>query len=153
MSVAQTIAEEQLETLASTFGGALLRPSDEGYEDARRIHNGLIDRRPALIARCTGASDVAAAVRFGREAGLPIAVRGGGHNVAGRCVVDDGVVIDLSAMKGIHVDPDAAPPAPRAASPGPSLTARRPSSGLPSPAARSRALASPGTRSAAGSAG
>lgn len=85
----------------------LLRPADHGYEDARRIHNGLIDKRPAHIARCRGTADVIDALRFARESGLEISVRGGGHNVAGRAVTDGGVMIDLSLMKGIHVDPKA----------------------------------------------
>lgn len=85
----------------------VLAPGDDGYEAARRIWNGMIDRRPAVIARCTGVADVMAAVRFAREEGLPVAVRGGGHGVAGRAVCDDGIVIDLSPMKGIWVDPAA----------------------------------------------
>ena len=97
---------ELLEGLAGTFSGTLLRPGDEGYEDARRVHNGMIDRRPALIARCLGATDVADAIRFARASGLEISIRGGGHNVAGRAVTDGGMMIDLSAMRGIHVDPE-----------------------------------------------
>ncbi len=104
MAISPSLDAQQLEALSANFGGTLLLPQDDGYDAARRVHNGLIDRTPALIARCSGASDVAATVRFGKEAGLPIAVRGGGHNVAGRCVVDHGVVVDLSGMKGIHVD-------------------------------------------------
>jgi FAD/FMN-containing dehydrogenase len=77
----------------------------EEYELTRRIHNGLIDRRPALIARCRGTADIVDAVNFGREQGLEVAVRGAGHNVAGRAVVDAGLMIDLSPMRGIHVDP------------------------------------------------
>jgi FAD/FMN-containing dehydrogenase len=89
------------------FKGALIRPEDDGYDDARRIHNGSIDRSPALIARCAGVADVVAAVGLARDRGLPLAVRGGGHNVAGLALVDDGLVVDLSRMKGIHVDPTA----------------------------------------------
>jgi FAD/FMN-containing dehydrogenase len=89
------------------ISGSLLTPTDDGYDEARRVHNGLIDRRPAVIVRCQGASDVAAAVRFARDSGLDISVRGGGHNVAGRCVADDAVMIDLSEMRGITVDADA----------------------------------------------
>ena len=107
MATSVVIVEEQLEGLRMGFGGTLLRADDEGYEDARRVHNGLIDRRPALIARCHGAADVADAVRFARAAGLDVSVRGGGHNVAGRAVVDDALMIDLSPMRGIHVDPQA----------------------------------------------
>jgi FAD/FMN-containing dehydrogenase len=101
------IADEHIEELRTSFGGMLLQAGDDGYEDARRIHNGLIDRRPALIARCHGTADVADAVRFARSAGLDLSVRGGGHNVAGRAVVDDALMIDLSPMRGIHVDPTA----------------------------------------------
>jgi FAD/FMN-containing dehydrogenase len=92
--------------LARTFQGELIRPDDPGYGDARRVWNGTIDKRPALIARCTGAADVAAALRFARERELPLAVRGGGHSVAGTAVCDDGVVIDLSPMRGVKVYPE-----------------------------------------------
>jgi FAD/FMN-containing dehydrogenase len=105
MTVLTPFEEEHLETLAASFSGSLLRPQDDGYEKARRIHNGLIDKRPALIARCLNTADVIDAVNFGREERLEISVRGGGHNVAGRAVTDGGLMIDLSLMKGIHVDP------------------------------------------------
>jgi FAD/FMN-containing dehydrogenase len=85
--------------------GKLLRPSDDGYDDARKVWNGMIDRRPALIARCTEAADVIAAVTFAREQGLLVSIRGGGHNVAGNAVCDGGLMIDLAPMKGIRVDP------------------------------------------------
>jgi hypothetical protein len=88
-------------------GGALIRPCDAPYDAERRTWNGAIDRRPALIARCTGAADVRAAVGFARERELVVAVRGGGHNVAGTAVRDGGIVIDLSPMKGMWVDPRA----------------------------------------------
>jgi FAD/FMN-containing dehydrogenase len=91
--------------LRGRFRGALLRPGEEGYEEARRVWNGAVDRRPALIARCAGADDVALAVRFARERDLPASVRGGGHAVAGHAVVDGGVMIDLSLMKAVRVDP------------------------------------------------
>jgi FAD/FMN-containing dehydrogenase len=100
-----TIDEGRFGALASSFAGTLLRPADAGYEEARRVHNGLVDRRPALIARCTSAPDAAAALAFARDSGLPVSVRGGGHNIAGRAVIDDGVTVDLSPMKGIDVDP------------------------------------------------
>jgi hypothetical protein len=96
-----------IDELRTRFRGALLRPGEEGYDEARRVWNGAIDRRPALIARCAGADDVAAAVRFARERDLVISVRGGGHAVAGHAVCDDGVMIDLSLMKAVCVDPDA----------------------------------------------
>ena len=90
--------------LAATFGGLLLKPADAGYEEARKVHNGLVDKRPALIVRCRGVADVMDAVNLTRGLGLEVAVRGGGHNVAGRATIDGGVMIDLSLMKGIHVD-------------------------------------------------
>src|SRR5262245_20257013 len=90
--------------LASRFSGQLLKPADSGYDEARRVHNGLVDKRPALIARCRGGADVIDAVKLTRDLGLEAAVRGGGHNVAGRATIDGGVMIDLSPMKGIHVD-------------------------------------------------
>lgn len=92
--------------LREDFSGSILSPGSEGYETARRVHNGMIDRRPALIARCVGAADVVDALAFAVEHDLEIAVRGGGHNVAGRAVCDDGMMIDLSPMKGTWVDPE-----------------------------------------------
>src|SRR5712692_10151856 len=91
--------------LSARVSGVLLGPDESGYDDARRVHNGMIDRRPALIARCLGSADIADAVNFARTHCLDLAVRGGGHNVAGRAVCDDGLMLDLSLMKGIHVDP------------------------------------------------
>jgi FAD/FMN-containing dehydrogenase len=102
-----TIDQSTIEALAAAFRGELLRPGDEGYDAARRVWNGMIDRRPALIARCTGVADVVSAVNFARANELLIAVRGGGHSVAGNGVCDDGVMIDLSPMKGVRVDPSA----------------------------------------------
>jgi FAD/FMN-containing dehydrogenase len=89
------------------FTGALLQAEDAGYDDARKVFNGMIDRRPAVIARCRAADDVTAAIRFARAEGLPISVYGGGHAVTGAAVVDGGVCIDLRGMKGISVDPAA----------------------------------------------
>jgi FAD/FMN-containing dehydrogenase len=86
------------------FSGELLRPSDASYEEARRVHNGLVDKRPALIARCHNTPDVVAAIKLRRDLGLEVAVRGGGHNVAGRATIDGGMMIDLSPMKKIEVD-------------------------------------------------
>jgi FAD/FMN-containing dehydrogenase len=102
-----TIDGELLDALAARVSGTVLLPGEDGYDDARRVHNGLIDRRPALIVRCQGAADIADAIGIARSSGLEISVRGGGHNVAGRAVSDGGVMIDLSPMKGIHVDPAA----------------------------------------------
>lgn len=96
-----------LEQLAPSFSGQLLQPADAGYDEARRVHNGLIDKRPALIARCLGTADVADAVKLARALDLEVAVRGGGHNVAGKATVDGGLMIDLALMKGVHVDPAA----------------------------------------------
>jgi FAD/FMN-containing dehydrogenase len=95
--------------LAAALGerliGDVIAPHHLEYDESRRVWNGMIDKRPAVIARCSGAADVAEAIRFAREYDLPLSVRGGGHNVAGTALVDDGVVIDLSAMRGVHADP------------------------------------------------
>jgi FAD binding domain/Berberine and berberine like len=90
------------------FLGRVLEPDDDDYEDARKIWNGDIQRRPAMIASCTGPADVLAAVRFARERALPVAVRGGGHAVAGHALCEGGLIIDLSPMTGVRVDPLAA---------------------------------------------
>jgi FAD/FMN-containing dehydrogenase len=90
----------------ATLRGPVLLPADPGYDEARRIWNAMIERRPALLARCAGSADVMAAVGFARAHGLPLAVRGGGHGIAGSAICDDGLVIDLSAMRGVHVDPN-----------------------------------------------
>ncbi len=94
-------------TLAATFTGQVLRPGDPGYDEVRKVHNGLIDKRPAVIARCRGLADIVDAVKVAPDEKLEVAVRGGGHNVAGRATIDGGMMIDLSLMKGIHVDPKA----------------------------------------------
>jgi FAD/FMN-containing dehydrogenase len=104
MSKLGAVDEEALATLGATFSGFLVRPGDDGYNDARRIHNALIDKRPALIARCRGAADVVDALAFARASGLDVSVRGGGHNVSGRALAESGAVIDLSLMKAVHVD-------------------------------------------------
>ena len=95
-----------LESSLSGFSGVLLRPGDDGYEQGRRVWNGIIDRRPAFIARCRTRSDVSAAVRFGVRHGLSIAVRGGGHSLPGLSVCEGGLVVDLSLMKAIDLDLD-----------------------------------------------
>ena len=100
-----SLSQMSVEELQAAFSGQVLAPSDAGYDDIRQVHNGLIDKRPELIARCQNTADVADAVRLGRDQGLEISVRGGGHNVAGRAVSEGGLMIDLQAMKGIHVDP------------------------------------------------
>jgi FAD/FMN-containing dehydrogenase len=94
-----------LQGFVEAVRGAVLLPDDPGYDEARAIWNGLIDRRPALIVQCTGAADVVDAVDFAREQGLLLSIKGGAHNVAGNAVNDGGLVIDLSQMRGVHVDP------------------------------------------------
>ncbi len=93
--------------LAAQASGPVLGPEDAGYDAARAVHNGLIDRRPAVIVRCRQTSDVVAALAAARKGGLEVSIRGGGHNVAGRAVAEGGVMIDLAEMKQIEVDPDA----------------------------------------------
>ncbi len=100
-----TLDEVIVQKFKAIFRGELSRPGDAGYDEARKIWNGMIDRHPALIARCTGAVDVINAVNFARANKLLVAVRGGGHNVAGNAVCDGGIVVDLSRMKGIRIDP------------------------------------------------
>ncbi|HSL01464.1 MAG TPA: FAD-dependent oxidoreductase, partial [Rubrobacteraceae bacterium] len=100
------LGEAAVERFGSGLRGELLRPGDPGYEAARKVWNGLIDKRPALIARCAGVGDVIDSVNFARENDLLVAVRGGGHNVSGNAACDGGLVIDLSQMKGIRVDPE-----------------------------------------------
>jgi FAD/FMN-containing dehydrogenase len=102
-----TIAAIDIAPLQANFIGEIIQPDDAAYDGARAVWNGNIDRRPAVIARCRGVADVIAAVKFAREAGLTAAVRGGGHAVAGHAVVDDGIVIDLSLMRGTRMDPAA----------------------------------------------
>ena len=98
---------EGLDELGSALRGELLLPASVGYDTGRRIWNGAIDRRPAGIARCAGVADVVAAVRYARERDLLVAVRSGGHGVGGHALCDGGLVIDLSPMRGIRVDPAA----------------------------------------------
>ena len=102
---AHVIGEATVGELQAALRGPVIRPGDSGYDDARALWNGSHDRRPALIVRCAGAADVALAVDFARSQSLPIAVRGGGHSIAGFSGVDDGVVIDLSDMRAVTVDP------------------------------------------------
>jgi FAD/FMN-containing dehydrogenase len=99
-------AEEAVARLRPHFAGPLVRPGDDAYDRVRAVWNGMYDRRPSLIARCQDASDVAAVLRCTTEAGLPVTVRGGGHNVAGTAVADGAVMIDLSLMNAVEVDPD-----------------------------------------------
>jgi FAD/FMN-containing dehydrogenase len=96
-----------VEDFRTTLRGPLLRPGEPGYDAARSIWNAMIERRPALIARCAGTADVLACVAFARDHGLELAVRAGGHNIAGNALCDDGLVIDLTGMRAVHVDPEA----------------------------------------------
>lgn len=102
-----SIDGQRLRALEATFSGELLLPDAPGYDEARRIYNGLIDKHPAVIARARGVTDVAAAIAFARDGGMEISIRGGGHGVAGRAVADGALMIDLSLMKQVIVDPDA----------------------------------------------
>ena len=101
----RSVDSVQIESLRAALRGPLLQPGDAAYDESRTIWNAMIDRRPALIARCTGAADVMLAVDFARENGLLLAVRGGGHNIAGNAVCDRGMMIDLSRMNLVRVDP------------------------------------------------
>src|SRR5580693_2530847 len=94
-------------TFRASLRGELIEPGDAGYDAARKVYNGMIERRPRLIAGCADVADVMTAVRFGREQKLLVAIRGGGHNAGGLGVCDDGLVIDLSLMRYVHVDPAA----------------------------------------------
>src|SRR5260370_7899366 len=96
------VATDQLKT---SLRGELIQPSDPPYDAARKVHNGMIDRHPALIAKCTGVADVIACVNFGRENKLLVSIRGGGHNAGGLGLCDGGLVIDLGRMNGVRVDP------------------------------------------------
>jgi FAD/FMN-containing dehydrogenase len=102
---AATALEESIRRIRPAFRGNLLQPGDTGYDEARRIHNGLIDRHPLLIAQCRGTEDIATAVQLARALSLPVSVRGGGHNVAGRAVAEGGVMIDLSLTREVRVNP------------------------------------------------
>jgi len=99
------LTDEAARELRATVRGMLLLPGNDGYDEARTVWNAMIDRRPAAIVRCAGAADVVAAVRFAREQGLLLSIKGGGHNVAGSAVADGALTLDLSLMKGIRVDP------------------------------------------------
>src|SRR6185503_1496739 len=99
------IKADALTAFRAGFRGAVLTPADAGYDEQRRIWNAMIDRRPGLIVRCTGTADVVAAVRLARAHGLLVSVRGGGHNIAGLAVCEGGLMIDLSPMRGVWVDP------------------------------------------------
>ena len=99
-----TVSVDQLQT---SLRGRLVQPGDPNYDEVRKLYNAMIDKRPALIVQCRDVADVISAVNFGRDNHMEIAIRSGGHHGAGLSLVDDGLVIDLSPMKGIRVDPQA----------------------------------------------
>jgi FAD/FMN-containing dehydrogenase len=99
------VSQPALQNFRASLRGQSFCPGEQGYDTARTIHNASINRRPAVIARCAGTADVLACVRFAREHALPVSVRGGGHSIAGKAVCEDGLMIDLSSLKGIRVDP------------------------------------------------
>lgn len=101
-----TVGNEEIGQFQTSVHGDVIRPVDDDYDDVRRVWNGMIDKHPKLTVRCRGTADVIRAVEFTRENDLRVAIRGGGHNVAGTAVCDDGLVIDLSEMRGVWVDPD-----------------------------------------------
>jgi FAD/FMN-containing dehydrogenase len=98
---ATTVSDETIRALAEVLRGRLVQPSDPDYDDVRAVWNGMVDRHPALIVQCAGVADVVTSVNFAKQHDLVVAVRGGGHNAAGNAVCDDGLVIDLSLMKGV----------------------------------------------------
>src|SRR5512135_3731493 len=100
------IPNEAIEKLRSGIRGQVLLPRDPGFDAARMIWNAMIDRKPGLIVRCAGVADVMQSVALGRDHGLLVSVRGAGHNIAGNAVCDDGLMIDLSTMKSVHVNPE-----------------------------------------------
>ena len=104
-STGAALEDASIEKFRGSLRGEVLRPGDDGYDAARKVWNAMIDKRPALIARCAGAADVIECVRFAPDHDLLVSVRGGGHNVAGSAVCDGGLMIDLAPMKSIRVDP------------------------------------------------
>lgn len=96
---------QDLQSAASSLRGSLIRPEDGGYDDARKVWNAMIDKHPALIARCLGVADVVTCVNFAREHDLPLSIKGGGHNISGLAVCDGGLMLDMSLMRGVWVDP------------------------------------------------
>ena len=113
----KALQQASIDEFKTHFRGDVLRPADTSYDETRQIWNATIDRKPALIARCTSTGDVVEAVKFARKHDLLVSVRGGGHNIAGNAVCDDGLMIDLSLMKEVRVDAKA-----RRASVGPGCT-------------------------------
>src|SRR5690349_16652850 len=102
-----TLQETRIAAFRRRLSGSLILPGDHSYHSARRVWNGMIDKTPAAIAYCATTNDVAESIAFARDAGAPIAVRGGGHNIAGKCLCEGGLVIDLSRMNRVTVDAEA----------------------------------------------
>jgi hypothetical protein len=149
MSTLTSASEAARRELGTGFAGQLIGPEDAGYEQARAVYNSMIDKRPALIARCAGPDDVARVVDFVRDRGLDLAVRGGGHNGAGLGTCDDGVVADLSLLRDVQVIRKRVPCAWAAAPPGPTWTGPRTNTGSPCRAGLSLPPVSVGSPSAA----
>ena len=99
-------ASRDLTALRNAMTGAVIEPGQDGYDEARKVWNADIDRRPAVVAQCASAQDVAAAIRYATAEGLEVAVRGGAHSISGQSAVDDGIVVDLSRMRAVAVDPE-----------------------------------------------
>lgn len=144
----QTTAAPELDgkvarEFAERTRGPVLVPGGAGYDEARALFNGLIDRRPALIVQCSGAADAIEAVTFARERDLPLAVKGGGHGIAGNAMNDGGIVVDLSPLRSVRVDPAARRVRAGGGATGETATARRRCSALPCRAVSSRQRGSP----------
>ena len=146
-------APDVLDALRGQLRGPLCYPGDQGYEQARTLWNAMIDKHPAAVVRAAGTADVMRAVNVAREHGLLLSVRGGGHNIAGNAVCDGGLMLDLSPMRSVRVDPAAGPRASSPARRWPISTRRRRPSGSPRRSGSTPPPASPGSRSAAASAG
>ena len=143
MKTSADITAETLGQLAAGLRGELIVPGDPGYDAARAVYNGMIDKHPAAIARCRDVADVITCVRFGRDHGIELAVRGGGHNAAGLGVADDALVIDLSLMRSTTVDPENRTVGPTPAAPGATSITRPERSAWPPRPASSRQPAWP----------
>ena len=105
-TISASLESEIIENLKSGIKGHIILPGDPSFEESRKVYNGMIDKRPGMIAKCVDVADVIAAIHFGRENNLLVSVRGGGHNAGGLGICDDGLVIDLSGIKYIRVDPE-----------------------------------------------
>ena len=150
------VEAKKIEALRNSFRGEILLPGNEAYESARRIWNATIDKHPALILRCSTTSDVVQAVNFARDNRFLLAIRGGGHNIAGSALCDDGVVIDLSPMKaakGVDVDPGARTARVQPGATLADLDAATQAHGLAVPTGINSTTGIAGSRSAAASAG